>query len=154
MSLQEPAGVQLTDANLINMARLISVVLAAFVASVVVAEDLASCGSSNYYPSQYDCFDGNFLCPIINGDAYIKCGNACYSESICSNTTLEPISHSGPEPLEDCGNSRFYPSQYVCLDGNMLCPVINGTATFNCGTACYARTQYKCTNGQLSPVGA
>jgi hypothetical protein len=28
----------------------------------------------------------------------------------CSNTTLKPISHNGPEVLEDCGDSRFYPS--------------------------------------------
>ncbi|KAF7358839.1 hypothetical protein MSAN_01223600 [Mycena sanguinolenta] len=96
------------------MVRLIAFVATAVLASVsVVAETLQDCGSSRYYPSQYTCFDGNFLCPITNGDIYIRCGDACYSTSMysCSNTTLEPINKNGPETLEDCGNSRFYPSQ-------------------------------------------
>ncbi|KAF7354091.1 hypothetical protein MVEN_01096500 [Mycena venus] len=138
------------------MARLISL-LTALVAGVVkvVAEDLLTCGPSNYFPSQYTCFDDTFLCPIVNGDRYLRCGDACYSTSLysCSNTTLEPISHSSPETLEDCGSSRFFPSQYVCLDGNFLCPFVNGTATLRCDAACYAPSQYTCTNGQLSPVG-
>ncbi|KAJ6566740.1 carbohydrate binding-domain-containing protein [Mycena capillaripes] len=137
------------------MARLISIVLTAILASVAAAESLETCGSSNYFPSQYTCFDDNFLCPIQNGDRFIRCGNACYSTSLysCSNTTLEPISHTGPEPLEDCGSSRFFPSQYVCLDGNFLCPFQNGAATLRCSASCYAPSQYTCTNGQLSPVG-
>ncbi|KAJ7804179.1 carbohydrate binding-domain-containing protein [Mycena olivaceomarginata] len=137
------------------MARLLSIVFTALLTSLVIAEDHLSCGSSNYFPSQYTCYDDSFLCPIINGDIYIRCGDACYSTSSysCSNTTLKPISHDGPEVLEDCGDSRFYPSQYVCLDGDFLCPVLNGTATLRCGAACYPPAQYTCTNGQLSPIG-
>ncbi|KAJ7629256.1 carbohydrate binding-domain-containing protein [Mycena polygramma] len=115
-------------------------------ASLVAAEDLATCGASKYYPSQYTCFDDDFLCPIENGDRFIRCGDAC------SNTTLEPISHSAPEPLEACGDSLFYPSQYVCLDGNFLCPFMNGAATLRCGDACYSPYLYTCTNGELAPV--
>ncbi|KAJ6492089.1 carbohydrate binding-domain-containing protein [Mycena sanguinolenta] len=136
-----------------RLSQLISIGLTAL--AVVVAQNLDSCGSSNYYPSQYTCFDGDFLCPIVNGDRYIRCGNACYSTSLysCSDTTLEPISASGSEAPEDCGNSQFYTSQYVCLDGNILCPVVNETATLNCGSACYDPTQYDCTYDMLTPVG-
>ncbi|KAJ7479187.1 carbohydrate binding-domain-containing protein [Mycena latifolia] len=97
------------------MAPLLSIVLTAFVASLVAAENLASCGSSNYYPSQYTCFDNSFLCPIIKGDRNIRCGDACYSTSLysCSNNTLEPINKNGPETLEACGGSMFYPSQAI-----------------------------------------
>ncbi|KAJ7479177.1 carbohydrate binding-domain-containing protein [Mycena latifolia] len=136
------------------MAPLLCIVLTAFVASLVAAENLASCGSSNYYPSQYTCFDNSFLCPIIKGDRNIRCGDACYSTSLysCSNNTLEPINKNGPETLEACGGSMFYPSQYVCLDGNFLCPFMYGAATLRCGAACYPPSQYSCTNNQLSPV--
>jgi hypothetical protein len=81
------------------MACILSFALTALVAcSVVAAENLQSCGGSNYFPSQarprgdrlsellkaerltqYNCFDGNFLCPIVNGDVCVRCGEACYS---------------------------------------------------------------------------
>ncbi|KAJ6492091.1 carbohydrate binding-domain-containing protein [Mycena sanguinolenta] len=100
------------------MVRLIAFITTVVLASVgVVADTLLDCGASRYHPSQYTCFDGNFLCPIINDDIYIRCGDACYSTSMysCSDTTLEPINKYGPETLEDCGYSRFYPSQAICL---------------------------------------
>ena len=51
---------------------------------------LLSCGSAQYLPSQYTCFNGNFLCPIIDGDATQQCGDACYSTSAytCYNGQL------------------------------------------------------------------
>ncbi|KAJ7479178.1 hypothetical protein FB451DRAFT_1172291 [Mycena latifolia] len=77
------------------MAPLLSLFLTAFLASLVAAEDLASCGSSNYYPSQV---------------------SVLYIESVCcSNNTLEPINKNGPETLEACGGSMFYPSQAIRL---------------------------------------
>ncbi|KIK56444.1 carbohydrate-binding module family 52 protein [Collybiopsis luxurians FD-317 M1] len=137
---------------------LISLVLTALVAGVVAqsGEDLLDCGDSRYFPSQYTCFDDDFLCPIINGDIYIRCGNdACYSTSqySCSDDTLEPYDPNGPETLENCGSSQFYPSQasYVCLDGDFLCPYINGNAGLRCNDACYAPSQYICTDGNLTP---
>ncbi|KAJ7675150.1 carbohydrate binding-domain-containing protein [Mycena rosella] len=95
------------------MARLLPIVLTAIAVSVVAAESLASCGSSNYYPSQYTCFDDDLLCPIVNGDIYIRCGAACYSTTLysCSDTTLKPSSLNGPDTLEDCGGSQFHPTQ-------------------------------------------
>ncbi|KAF8192252.1 carbohydrate binding-domain-containing protein [Mycena galopus ATCC 62051] len=133
------------------MARFLSIAIlfTALTAGLVLAQDLATCGTSNYYPSQYTCFDDDFLCPIVDGDVYLQCA---LINSSCSDTTLEPISDSGSESLEDCGNSQFYPSQYVCLDGDILCPFMNGAATLNCGTSCYDPTQFECTSGQLSPV--
>ncbi|KIK57080.1 carbohydrate-binding module family 52 protein [Collybiopsis luxurians FD-317 M1] len=130
------------------MAPLIYFVLTALVAGVVVAqssEDLLSCGSAMYYPSQYTCFDDDFLCPIINGDINLRCGDACYSTSqySCSNDTLVSYDPNGPETLEDCGDAQFYPDQYVCLDGDFLCPFIDGNATLRCGDACYPPSQYK-----------
>ncbi|KAJ7105880.1 carbohydrate binding-domain-containing protein [Mycena epipterygia] len=58
------------------MARLISIVLTAFVAGVVALE---SCGTANYDPSQYTCFNNSLLCPIVNGVSYQACGEDCYS---------------------------------------------------------------------------
>ncbi|KAJ7766220.1 carbohydrate binding-domain-containing protein [Mycena metata] len=62
------------------MTRLRSLVLTAIYASIVAA-DLESCGSANYDPTQYTCYDNTLLCPIVNGDKYLACGNDCYSAS-------------------------------------------------------------------------
>lgn len=40
-----------------------------------------TCGDAEYSPSQYYCFDGNFLCPKVNGEQYLRCGDGCYSAS-------------------------------------------------------------------------
>ncbi|KAJ7896123.1 carbohydrate binding-domain-containing protein [Mycena leptocephala] len=134
------------------MARLLYFVVPALVAYSVAAETLQSCGGSNYFPSQYTCFDDDFLCPIINGDIYIRCGEACYSTSqySCSNTTLEPYNPNG---LEFCGVNQFNPSQSVCLDGGFLCPIIDGDATLRCDDTCYAPSQYGCALDQIYPIG-
>ncbi|KAJ7194384.1 carbohydrate binding-domain-containing protein [Mycena pura] len=136
------------------MARLLSIVLTAIAASasIVAAEDLQSCGSSQYYPSQYNCFDDSFLCPILNGNIYLRCGDACYStaEYSCSNNTLVIHNNrSGPETL-DCGGVQFDPAQYVCFDDGFLCPILDGVGTLRCGDACYSYGQYTYTNDQLS----
>ncbi|KAJ6568568.1 carbohydrate binding-domain-containing protein [Mycena capillaripes] len=141
------------------MAVLLSIVLTAVVARIVAAEEGATCGNSTYFPSQYTCFDDSFLCPIINDDIYLRCGDACYSASqySCANNTLAIIPQGGSQTQEDCGDAQFYPSQakklqYVCIDGDFLCPIINGAATLRCGDACYAPSQYNCANNQLFPT--
>ncbi|KAE9386369.1 hypothetical protein BT96DRAFT_540011 [Gymnopus androsaceus JB14] len=128
--------------------------LAALARVVIAQGQLESCGSSLYYPSQYTCFDDDFLCPIVNDEIYIRCGDACYSTSqySCSDDTLEVYPQNGPETLEACGDAQFYPSQYICLDGNFLCPFMNGDSTLRCGNACYLIDQYSCTNDALIPV--
>ncbi|KAF8202603.1 carbohydrate binding-domain-containing protein [Mycena galopus ATCC 62051] len=127
------------------MTHILSIVITAFVASsVVAAEDLLSCGDSNYYPSQYTCFDDDFLCPIINGTICIQCGNACYTNTqySCSNGVLEQFNPNGPETPEMCGVDQYDPSQYVCLDSGFLCPIIDGNITLKCDDTCYAPAQY------------
>ncbi|KAJ7237851.1 carbohydrate binding-domain-containing protein [Mycena rebaudengoi] len=82
------------------MAPLISVVLTALVASLVAAQEFASCGGSTYDPLQYTCFDGKLLCPIVDGDKYLKCGDACYPTThyTCINGELSP---AGLVPAHD-----------------------------------------------------
>ncbi|KAF8193861.1 carbohydrate binding-domain-containing protein [Mycena galopus ATCC 62051] len=136
---------------------LLRVILTAFAAfTVVAAEDLQSCGGSNYFPSQYTCFDGDFLCPIVNGVITIRCGQACYSTTqfSCSDTNLVPFSPNEPATLENCGNFiQFDPSQSVCLDDDFLCPIINGDVTLRCDQTCYTPSQSGCALNQIYPVG-
>lgn len=33
---------------------------------------------------QYTCYDGNFLCPVLDGEATLKCGNDCYKKEMYS----------------------------------------------------------------------
>ncbi|KAJ7839283.1 carbohydrate binding-domain-containing protein [Mycena leptocephala] len=95
------------------MAPLVSVVLTALVASLVTAQEFASCGGSTYDPSQYTCFDGKLICPIVDGDKYLKCGDACYptTQYTCINGELTP---AGLARRDDCV-PEFGDSQ-VCND--------------------------------------
>lgn len=63
------------------MLRLSTLLTAAFLAVSVAAEDIFYCGTKPYYPSAYTCFDGDFLCPKINGLAYLRCDDACYNHN-------------------------------------------------------------------------
>ncbi|KAJ7751412.1 carbohydrate binding-domain-containing protein [Mycena metata] len=139
------------------MGRLLPVVLSALLAWIAVtAQALQSCGRSNYDPSQYTCFDDDFLCPIVNGDVLIRCGEACYSTSrfSCSNFTLKPFFPDGPATLQDCGFFiKFDPSFFVCLDGDFICPITNGVAMLKCDQTCYAPAEFGCALNQLYPVG-
>ncbi|KAF8185215.1 carbohydrate binding-domain-containing protein [Mycena galopus ATCC 62051] len=144
------------------MVQLVSFVLTAVLASigVVATESLENCGSSRYYPSQPNTSTpASTTASFARSSTAIGISDAAMratpEASIAARTltTLEPINKYGPEVLEDCGTSRFYPSQYVCYDGDFLCPVLYGEATLKCGTACYDPAQYDCTDDQLGPVG-
>ena len=50
-------------------------------ARAVVGEGLQTCGGAQYYPSQYTCFDNNFLCPTGPSGTYLRCNDACYLPS-------------------------------------------------------------------------
>ncbi|KAJ7194184.1 carbohydrate binding-domain-containing protein [Mycena pura] len=101
---------------------------------------------------QYTCFDESFLCPIINGDRTLRCGDACYSTTqyTCSNNSLQQKPQEGSGTTEVCGGQLFFPSKYVCYDGNFLCPIANGVATLRCEDACYDPDVYTCTGGNLA----
>ncbi|KAF7358747.1 hypothetical protein MSAN_01213700 [Mycena sanguinolenta] len=137
-----------------KMARGISLAVTALFALRVSAEELLACGLSNYYPSQYTCFDDDFLCPIINGVTYIQCGKACYTNSqySCSNGVLKPYNPKAVV-LESCGVNQYDPSKYVCIDSGFLCPIINGQATLKCDETCYNPKQYGCNLDMIYPLG-
>ncbi|CAK1355986.1 unnamed protein product [Cercospora beticola] len=64
------------------------------------AAELLSCGEAYYYASKYTCYDGDFLCPILNGEPTLRCGPDCYlpENYSCSNGKLvyPPTGGSGP----------------------------------------------------------
>ncbi|KAJ7452615.1 carbohydrate binding-domain-containing protein [Mycena latifolia] len=98
------------------MARLLCVVLTALAANLVAGQTLASCGSSNYDPTQYTCYDGDFLCPIVDGDVYQKCGGDCYSttEYSCFNGDF-----LCPFARKQCGETCYDPDKYDCFDDEL-----------------------------------
>ncbi|KAK5733387.1 hypothetical protein LTR17_009759 [Elasticomyces elasticus] len=51
---------------------------------------LKPCGEAYYLESQYTCYDGNFLCPVLDGEPTLRCGPACYSTTMygCSDGEL------------------------------------------------------------------
>ncbi|KAJ7091792.1 carbohydrate binding-domain-containing protein [Mycena epipterygia] len=105
------------------MPRIVCIVLVALAAGTVALE---SCGTANYDPSQYSCFNNSLLCPIVNGDVYQACGEACYSRGA-----------------------------YTCFNGDFLCPFNGGIATQRCGTGdiCYSPLEYSCnSDGSISPL--
>ena len=49
-----------------------------------VDKNLRPCGEAYYLPSQYSCYNGDFLCPVLNGEALLRCGHACYRPEMYS----------------------------------------------------------------------
>lgn len=46
-----------------------------------------------------------------------------------------------------CGNATYSETEYKCWNTNLLCPILNGTTTFPCGSDptsfnCYLPSQY------------
>lgn len=71
---------------------------------------LKDCGFARYYSAEYTCYDGDFLCPIIDGKATLRCGPDCYDPAVysCANdrlvqgpsnttTTIQPASNASPD---------------------------------------------------------
>ncbi|CAK5270066.1 unnamed protein product [Mycena citricolor] len=145
------------------MPRLISLVLISLLSAAGLAAagvtKVLQCGASQYDPAHYTCFDGDFLCPIhdphgySDADVLLRCGDNCYStnDSTCNGTSVVPL-QIGENPLEDCGpRARFYAQDYVCIDGDLLCPIVNHLGYLRCGKACYDPFSY---NEHPSPVDA
>ncbi|KAF8143235.1 carbohydrate binding-domain-containing protein [Mycena galopus ATCC 62051] len=102
-----------------SIARFISPVLTALIAGAIAVQGLQTCGSAEYDPSQYTCFNSSLLCPIVSGVKYQACGEDCYSTA-----------------------------EYTCFNGDFLCPYTSGgIATQACGDACYSPYEYSCPNG-------
>lgn len=47
-------------------------------------------GTTAYQAHQYTCYDGSFLCPVLNGEPTLRCGLDCYLPEMysCSNGEL------------------------------------------------------------------
>ncbi|OSS53332.1 hypothetical protein B5807_02882 [Epicoccum nigrum] len=58
------------------------------------------CGTAPYRPGTYTCWGGNFLCPVLNGEATLACGGTSQSTTACYN-----------------------PREYTCTDGKLGSPV-------------------------------
>ena len=43
---------------------------------------LIACGDAFYSKSKYTCYDGDFLCPIIDGKPTLRCNEDCYLPSM------------------------------------------------------------------------
>ncbi|KAK3117370.1 hypothetical protein LTR53_001360 [Teratosphaeriaceae sp. CCFEE 6253] len=63
---------------------------AALAAVPPVDPNLKPCGEAYYLTSQYTCYDGDFLCPVLDGAPTLRCGPACYSPAMygCSDGEL------------------------------------------------------------------
>ncbi|CAK7222061.1 hypothetical protein SCUCBS95973_004713 [Sporothrix curviconia] len=87
------------------MTKSLSFALAGLLAAAGTARaDLQTCGSAQYDPSQYVCYDSSFLCPIIAGEGLSYCSGACYSSTMytCTNnvlTQLTPLAAGTPFTL-------------------------------------------------------
>lgn len=51
-------------------------------ADVPVDKNLQPCGDAWYLPSMYTCYDTDFLCPVVDGTATLRCGPDCYLPSM------------------------------------------------------------------------
>ncbi|RYP77001.1 hypothetical protein DL770_007116 [Monosporascus sp. CRB-9-2] len=62
-------------------------------------EHLEACGDTFYIKAKYTCYEGKFLCPVLNDKPTLKCSQDCYLPEMYSATT----SASAP-PSASCSN--------------------------------------------------
>ena len=105
------------------MSRLILASLALAALVVTRAEELKQCGSVQYYPSQYTCFEEYTLCPIISSLPTLPCSGACYSPDMyeCVNEKLRllPVAAS-PFIMAAHGDGPASSGQLVTACGGYL----------------------------------
>ncbi|KAK5727059.1 hypothetical protein LTR15_002951 [Elasticomyces elasticus] len=80
-----------------------------------VDPNLKPCGEAYYLESQYTCYDGNFLCPVLDGEPTLRCGPACYSTMMygCNDGELVyPSGTSGTGSGDSTSSSTAATSTY------------------------------------------
>jgi len=50
---------------------------------------------------------------------------------------------------QTCGSAQYDPNQYVCRNGDFLCPIVAGEPLSYCNGACYSTFMYQCNNNAL-----
>ncbi|KAF1983291.1 carbohydrate-binding module family 52 protein [Aulographum hederae CBS 113979] len=108
------------------MTLLNSLLLGACAIGAAVAQ--LQCGTIEYNPALYSCYDGDFLCPIISGDATKKCGDACYDADIYD---CKADSTLAEKPAED--------NPFTLIAHNPLYYGINGKVINGCSRHFFLR---------------
>jgi len=83
----------------------LSAVVGVYSAPPPANPNLKPCGDAYYLSSQYTCYNGDFLCPVLNGEATLRCGPACYR-----------------------------PEMYRCVNGELVYPPAGGAAAGSPGS--------------------
>ncbi|KAI7000149.1 hypothetical protein KC360_g788 [Hortaea werneckii] len=80
------------------LALLVVHVTLASAANTSTDSSLAACGDAYYLPTRYICYDGDFLCPIHDGEPTLRCGDACYNprQYSCTHAKLASVSIEAP----------------------------------------------------------
>ncbi|KAI6347039.1 hypothetical protein MCOR25_010931 [Pyricularia grisea] len=81
------------------------------------------CGDANYDPKSYICHNGNFLCPVVNGEGLSYCNGACYSKFMyqCNSGVLSQL------PFLEQG------SKFTLTAWNPALPQVHGKSIANSG---------------------
>ncbi|KAI1076019.1 carbohydrate-binding module family 52 protein [Whalleya microplaca] len=80
-----------------------------------IYDGLLPCGTARYNINNHTCYNGNFLCPVVDRKRTSKCGDDCYlpNQFSCDNGKLVHVQDSGSiiPPLdsdpEDCPSTYF-----------------------------------------------
>ncbi|KAI4096788.1 MAG: hypothetical protein L6R37_006912 [Teloschistes peruensis] len=89
--------------------------------------NLLPCGSAQYDPLAYNCFDASFLCPIIAGHATFRCADACYLPDlyVCTDNQLSAASVTATGQTFPTG----FPTGTMTLGGSGSGQTATGTGT-------------------------
>ncbi|KIW01176.1 uncharacterized protein PV09_07460 [Verruconis gallopava] len=73
---------------------------------------LQVCGDAFYQKSEYTCYEGDFLCPVIDGAPTLPCGQDCYNSSMysCIGGRLTLIQTKSDHSCDNSSN-QFHISQ-------------------------------------------
>ncbi|KAI1636092.1 hypothetical protein F4809DRAFT_650741 [Biscogniauxia mediterranea] len=85
----------------------------------LVYEGLLPCGSSRYSINTHTCYNGNFLCPVVDKRRTLRCGNSCYlpQKYTCNDGALQEV--DTPDSIIDLpsegSDNTTCPSSYLHL---------------------------------------
>ncbi|KAI5370326.1 putative endo-1,3(4)-beta-glucanase 1, carbohydrate binding protein [Septoria linicola] len=69
------------------------------------AAELLPCGHAYYYASKYTCYNGTFLCPIIDGEPTLRCGSDCYLPEMYSCSDDDELVYPPEGGMPDFGTA-------------------------------------------------
>jgi Carbohydrate binding len=88
---------------------------------IAASAALQACADAFYPASNYTCYDGDFLCPVIDGVKTLRCGADCYLPSMYSCVLQRESTLCMVLIIYRCSGSRLSQVSAYSATGSSIC---------------------------------